>query len=375
MKTRRPYPAESYQRLYDPAAGPLWSISEGLPPAEDGDHYLPERDFFEWWYFDAALTNGNRLVVILHSSLFNAVDHKPTVDIRLSAPDRTSRMAIGRYDRAEYHAAPDHCDVQIANCRAFAENPHRYRLRLHQDDIAVDLVYESHLPGWRPGTGYLFADDATGHFFKWVVPLPKAQVTGTLSVAGENMEVEGIGYHDHNWGNFALPDAFHHWYWSRLLTRENAVIFGDVVGHGTQPRHVTPLLVIAGKDILAEEAKVSLQTRGMLIEPITEASYPTCLDVSVITPNFQISGSLHTRQVLEAVGFASPPFRQRWPRQIAEIAFYILKDRPFLRKLTHRLLGKASYLRLQANATLNIHGVDIGCLIGDAIYEIMYFHT
>jgi hypothetical protein len=137
------YPAKSYNRLYDSTLGPLWSLEEGLPLHEDGDHYSPTRDFFEWWYFDASFDNGYRLVAILHSSLYNAVDHKPTIDVRLTAPGKPSVLEIGRYSRSQYRAASEHCDVQIAGSRAATQDGSSYRLTIRQGNIEADLIYQS----------------------------------------------------------------------------------------------------------------------------------------------------------------------------------------------------------------------------------------
>ncbi|MFZ5915360.1 MAG: lipocalin-like domain-containing protein [Chloroflexota bacterium] len=375
MGPKARYPAASYRRLFDPSLSPLWSPQVGLPPDEDGDHYRPERDFFEWWYFDAALDNGYRLVVILHSSLYNAVDHKPTVDIRLTPPGGKSRLFIGRYSRAEYRAAADHCDVQIGGCRAVAQDAGRYTLSLRQGEIAAGLTYQSRLPGWRPGSGYLFFDQASGHFFKWVVPLPRAQVTGTLTLDGQTQTVQGVGYHDHNWGNFVLADAFSHWYWGRLFdgSGSQAVVFGDVVGRGPEPVHIRPFLLIAGGEILPGEPQVAVQAASSIAEPITGVRYPCRLDLSATMASYRARVSLAPGQVMEALDFASPPFRQKWPRQAAEIAFYLLLGKPILGQLARRLLGKGSYLRLAAQADASVETSQTIRFDGEAIFEIMQF--
>ena len=376
MKPKRGYPAESYQRLYDPTVGPLWSATEGLSPDEDADHYCSEGDFFEWWYFDAAFENGYQLVAILHSSLFNAVDHKPTVDVRITPPDRASTGASERYTRAVYRAAADHCDVQIAGCRAAVESHNRYTLRLRQAGLSADLVYESRLPGWRPGTGYLLADGASGHFFKWVVPVPRAVVTGTLTMSGQTMEVRGVGYHDHNWGNLVLGDAFSHWYWGRCFAGDSewVIIFGDGVGYGLDPAHVTPFLLVADEQIVPDVPAVTFRQHDLTRERLTGVRYPNRLDVSARTDSYQATVSLRTARVVEALDFASPPFRRRWPRQAAEIAFYLSMGKPLVGTLVRRLLGKASYLRLQAQADLSLCAPQETHLTGHAIYEIMQFH-
>lgn len=372
MKKAR-YPHASYHRLYDAAAGPLWSAAEGLPLDEDGEHYRSEPDFFEWWYFDAAFDNGYHLIAILHSALFNATDRKPTVDVRIIPPNGAPLVSIERCERSGYRAATDCCDVRIADCCAVVENQNRYTLRLRLRDVAADLVYAGCAPGWRPGTGYLFADEATGHFFKWVVPVPIARVTGTLRLADVAMDVSGVGYHDHNWGNFSLADAFSHWYWGRLVTEEGGVILGDVVGHGSDPPHVMPFLAIANERLLPDASVVDLHYQNTVVEPITRTCYPARLDVSIREGGYLANMSWQALQVLEALDFASPPFHSRWLRQAAEIAFYLAKDKPLLGALARRLLGKASYLRVQAQARVDFALPQKMHLVGEALYEIMQF--
>jgi hypothetical protein len=377
MKNRFHYPPSSYQRLYDPIAGPLWSPAEGLAPEEDGDHYSHEQDFFEWWYFDATFDNGYRLVAILHSSLFNAVDHKPTIDLRITPPSGPSVVAIGRYDRSDYQATDSHCDVRIASCHAVLEERQRYRLSLHQGDLQADLVYETSLPGWRPGTGYLFADQSSGHFFKWVVPLPYAHVAGTLSVQGERMWVTGYGYHDHNWGNFRLGEAFDHWYWGRILSHAQkpgwSIVFGDVVGRSATNSRVRPFLVIADGRILHGKPTLEVDYSDQVVEPTTGVHYPEIINLQARFEEARVGLSLCGGRVIEALDFASPPFRRRWPRQLAEIAFYLGVDKPLLSSWIPRLLGKGSYLRLLAKANASVHFEQETSFSGEAIYEVMQF--
>jgi hypothetical protein len=315
-------------------------------------------------------------VAILHSSLYNAVDRRPTVDVQVTPPDGAPVRALGCYTRADYRAAADHCDVRLAGCRAIAEGPHRYRLCLRQGDVAADLVYESRLPGWRAGTGYLFADSATGHFCRWVVPLPQAVVTGVLTVAGTTVPVQGTGYHDHNWGNCVVADVFSHWYWGRFFASDSkaAAIFAHVVSHRPDPVRVSPFLLIADEEMLDQKPAISFEPQDLITEAVTGVSYPNRLDVSAVARSYRATLSLRSGRVAEALNFASPPFRRRWSRQIAEIAFYLLRRRVPFGALVCHLLGKGSYLRVQAEASLSVYASRESRFTGSAIYEIMQFH-
>jgi predicted secreted hydrolase len=375
MKAR--YPKDSYQRSYDSSLHPLWRPDLGITPDEDGDHYSSERDFFEWWYFDASFDNGYRLVAILHSSLYNAVDHLPTVDIRITPPGMPSVAAIGRFRRSDFEASPDICDLKIAGCRAKALDPGRYHLVIEQGSVSGELYFDGIAPGWRPGNGYLFFDEASGHYFRWVVPLPAARVSGELSLAGQKVEARGYGYHDHNWGNFLLGDAFSHWYWGRFFVMSGGAlwvsIFGDVVGRGHDPARVQPFLLVRDNQIVSQRPQLTFQSEVLRRENITGIQYPTCLKLSIEETDYQAELTLKSKRTLETVNFAQPRFRPTLYRQVSEIAFYLSLGKPVLGPLISRLIGKGAYLRLQAEAGLRIHGNPEANLTGEAIYEIMQF--
>lgn len=340
-------------------------------PSEDGDHYRPEPNFFEWWYFDVAFDDGSYLVAILHSSLYNAVDHKPTLDLRYYPAEGAPLIAIGRFDRTTYRAAPDRCQVQIGDCFASDQGDH-YCLSLHHGPLAAELTLWPQLPGWKAGSGHLLADPSSGHHFDWVAPLPRARVEGTLTVAGQQRAVSGRGYHDHNWGNLYLPDAFSRWTWGRVLAGDWTLIFGDVVGRGESPPHVTPFMLARGDEIVLATDRVRVHGEEPTREPHTGTDYfrRLCLRTEQ-RPAVELT--LMARQAIEALHFAMPHrllARQRHLRGAAEAAFYLAQAVPLAGRLAAWLLGKGSYLRWEADYRLDLP--DYATVeMGQALYEVM----
>ncbi len=363
------YPLSAYRQLF-----PDGEQCAPFDPVEDGDHYQPKANFFEWWYFDVAFEDGSYLVAILHSSLYNAVDHKPTLDLRYYPPDSSKHspvVAIARFEQSTYRAVPDRCHVRIGDCVAVDEGD-RYRLCLRHELLAAELVFWPLLPGWRAGTGHLFADSASGRHFDWVVPLPRARVEGWLTVNGQRRDVTGVGYHDHNWGNFYLPSAFGRWTWGRVLAGEWMLIFGDVIGRGTPPPHVTPFMLARGDEVLLATDRIHVGKEGPLREPRTGASYFRRLHLAT-TEGTAVELTLTARRAIEALDFSAPRSllaRQRHLRGAAEVAFYLAQRVPGLGRMAAWLLGKGSYLRLEADYRLDLpdHAV---VETGQALYEVM----
>ncbi|HEX6790165.1 MAG TPA: hypothetical protein VF247_02545, partial [Candidatus Krumholzibacteria bacterium] len=58
--------------------------------------------------------------------------------------------------------------------------------------------------------------------FGYVVPVVRGHMTGRLRMGGESIELDGVGYHDHNWGHFR--DAV--WDWGVVHLGEYTVLYG-----------------------------------------------------------------------------------------------------------------------------------------------------
>jgi hypothetical protein len=69
----------------------------------------------------------------------------------------------------------------------------------------------------------------------WVIAMPRAKVTGTLTLAGEKIPIKGLGYHDHQWGSVHLVEGvmlqdghiFEYWYWGRIHLPDYTLIYWD----------------------------------------------------------------------------------------------------------------------------------------------------
>lgn len=58
--------------------------------------------------------------------------------------------------------------------------------------------------------------------FGYVVPVVRGHMTGTVTMAGRTIALDGIGYHDHNWGHFR--DAV--WDWGIVHAGPYSILYG-----------------------------------------------------------------------------------------------------------------------------------------------------
>src|SRR6202023_3838566 len=113
---------EDYQRL---GLSPT-----SIEPWEDGARTDDSAGTYEWWYFDAHLADGAKLVVSFMNKDDIAHPKKPLAPLlrlNLDLPDGRRFEKIVQYSPGEWSAAKDHADVRLGENR-FTGEPHSSRI-------------------------------------------------------------------------------------------------------------------------------------------------------------------------------------------------------------------------------------------------------
>jgi predicted secreted hydrolase len=210
----------------------LGLCSDRVAPWEDGARTGGDPGSFEWWYFDAHLDDGAALVIVFMDKDFTQ-PHKPLaplVRINLDLPDGRSLQKAQCFEAQAYSAATDHADVRIAANR-FEGDLHRYHITAAIDEVSVEVTLTGQVPPWRPGTGYVYFGADQARQFAWLPAVPQGHVEVRYRVGDEVHQTTGVGYHDHNWGNAALPKLIHDWYWARGQAGPYSVITAYETAH------------------------------------------------------------------------------------------------------------------------------------------------
>lgn len=80
--------------------------------------------------------------------------------------------------------------------------------------------------------------------FGYVVPVVRGHMTGRIRIDGRTVDLDGVGYHDHNWGHFR--DAV--WDWGVVHAGEMAVLYGRFAGSARELSHQPVLFAVFDKD-------------------------------------------------------------------------------------------------------------------------------
>lgn len=260
---------------------PVDELNRGLEPADDASHPYDGRFYWEWWYFDAQFDDGYRCVLELqYPNLTNIFAKECTMLFNVYTPDGRDYNNIIPFPLSMWRASQETCDVAIGENTIRGYDP-EYRVKFAHSGLACDLTFENLLPGWTRGSGeIMFGMPEKQQVFGWVVPQPRARVSGTLSVDGVEHEVTGLGYHDHNWGNGIIPRYLSHWVWGRLTTDRLTMIFADVVtARWCGDVHI-PIVFLALDDrIVLESSRAEYQVGDYVSDSAGFQVYPSHVDM------------------------------------------------------------------------------------------------
>lgn len=271
----------------------------GYVRRDDGSHiYHNAPEYYEWWYFDAAFSNGYHVVVTFHYRNIFLKPMVPSIQLFVYLPDGTKIERYQLVSPENASASPDCCDVRMAESWV-RERDGCYQLHMAIKNLAADLTFRNTVPPWKPGTGFNYRDEDQGLTAGWVVPVPHAEVSGTLTLKDRTIEVQGAGYHDHNWGNYHCHRTFRSWYWGRVHHDAYTVDYAQVLPRNEAAPPLTPLLV-------ARDGEIVLSTNQMTFECLNETEdealgqrFARRFELTARTDWIQFQMTLNTRRVID----------------------------------------------------------------------------
>jgi hypothetical protein len=243
-----------------------------IAPWEDGARTDDSPGTYEWWYFDAHLADGAKLVVTFMNKDISEPQKPlaPLLRLDLDLPDGRHFGKVVHFPPSEWSAAKDRADVHLGENR-FAGDLHHYRIQATAEEISVDVSLTGEVPAWRPATGYLLFGADRSLEFGWLPSVPEGTLNVTYSVDGDRHETTGVGYHDHNWGNVSLMKIVHDWYWARGQAGPYSVIASDITAaekYGFEP---LPIFMLARDNVVVgdDPANVTFERQGVYTDETT----------------------------------------------------------------------------------------------------------
>lgn len=305
-------------------------------PPDDGA-YDPAATL-QWWYFDAVLDDGSRLMTFLLPRFFGSVEGNPAghpyLDIVLRAPGRGIVRETRSFAPADLAASTTRLRADLAGDCSLAYEPAgpeaplgTYRLRARAGRIAYDLRIRPDLPPWAPAGGdgrfpraflaLLRRSLRTRDVFHYVSLVPRGSLGGEITLDGAVHPVGGKAYHEQGRLNFPLGGFVPIWYWMHIEHPPWTILTGTALPpgwmrvRGRVPRGGVALVYegdrcrIAACDftgLLADWTRVRSRDPGAR----DERSMAWEAEVRLRRPGFRMDISVASQEVLAFVPFRYP---------------------------------------------------------------------
>jgi predicted secreted hydrolase len=268
---------------------------------DDGQHIYKNEEYYEWWYIDASFDNGYHIVLTFHyrNAFLNPM--VPSLQLMIYKPDGTQTARYALCPEEEIYAGPDYCDVRMGDNFLKDMGDGRYELHMLINGVGARLTLKNIVPGWKLGTGFNYKNEEAGWVAGWTVPVPHARVEGELYLKNETVPVKGMGYHDHNWGNYRCHKTFSGWYWGRIHTDQYALDYSCVFPRDPEAPLFTPLLIARGSELVLSSTIMEMKLEDRQKDEKTGRNYAKKLMVTTDVLDVKMNLTIETNRLVESM--------------------------------------------------------------------------
>jgi len=278
MKMRSIVPAISLLIV----SGNAFAQSGNVSEADDAYHllyWLPTGqlpNYTEWWYFNV-YDSANHVQALFSYLINNPLNLSggllPIGFSEMAAVAYTPNGIVNEMDpylTLSFSAQYGQADVSIGNNAITVLGPSTYRISGTTWDgrIAWDLLYEREAPSWYAGNRVGVAAEPW-QLMSWLIYMPRASVSGRLTVDGRTYDVNASGYHDHNWGEWNLNGV--PWNWAQYS--EPGLTF-DLGDFPDKPGGVASV-DLNGQRFVFNSGQYTLTHTQWAYDPTNNQLYPT----------------------------------------------------------------------------------------------------
>ena len=247
------------------------------------DDEAPHSDPVEWWYYSGTMEDETGAEYGFHFVIFQVTNpeagapgymaHSSVLDINAGQREQDVRFGIGAQAQPETGFELGVVDWSLSGddgTHSFAASTNNY---------AFDLIVEATKPAaLHNEIGYLVALSGWTYYYSWT----RMDLSGTLVVDGQELDVTGRAWMDHQWGDFVVSGYPTGWQWfsvsmdngQELMVAEAREADGQKTVYGTLVDPSGATTHIDGEDI-------SIDVLGSWTSPHTGGEYPAGWSIGI----------------------------------------------------------------------------------------------
>jgi len=214
-----------------------WLQSASALRRLERQNFLDDKAKMQWWYFDIVMGDGSVLMIAFvpkkwwpdarDANLGDALIFVTT----MRASDRKVRSVTRTLDGAQLRVSDGPLALELPGMKLSREDgdPAIYRFAFDLPDLkgavevrALAQPFSAFPRGTLPSLGRkaLLGGPLRGGPFSYVAQVPRGAASGALTLAGENIPVDGFAYHEQGRFDDAPERLSKGWFWCHFLHPE-----------------------------------------------------------------------------------------------------------------------------------------------------------
>jgi len=218
-------------------------------------HRIDNIFYFERWYFDAIFDDNSSLSGSISINGYQSLPEtiRVNVDFIIILQDKERIEIQKSFSQNEILLSEN---VISVGKNKIERTTHNSILHLEKENCELTLNFRKILNGFRWGQdGKVIFTTGGDRYFMWLVPVPRAEVSGFLKTPKSICNLKGIGYLEHVYGTISLRANILYWHWGRIHLEELTLVFAEVV-FKNRTRIIT-LVVGEGEKLIYLNSKIS----------------------------------------------------------------------------------------------------------------------
>jgi hypothetical protein len=260
--------------------------------SDDAFHYthngIDDNLYNEWWYFNGISNDTGFFISYFLNDPENLTGSRR---VQASAVLMDNPIVMAIHKSKGYGGDKNNPGFEIDNSGFAAINDSAIHVYGSAEDVFSgatlkwDLIYQAVAAPWYATPVQVNVGNIAGGWMKWLVYMPCAKVSGTITINGQTRIIDSAGYHDHNWGRWMINDP--QWNWAQVSKPEDGfwLSYGEVSGAEKKPYLG---INFDGKTIKFSSRQINYSYVDFDLDPITERSYPTTYQLKADNGDYQL---------------------------------------------------------------------------------------
>ena len=188
--------------------------------------------YTEWWYFNLYDDKQDLKAIFSYQVVDPGnIDGKGSAFVAAAAYQGNQIInTVDLFPLSAFSASYAAADASFGENKISVVGPDSYQITGASSNgrIRWNLHYERASDSWC-AADHVNVAPATWEQMSWLLYMPSAQVSGTVTVDGNSYQVQSAGYHDHNWGEWNLSQV--RWNWAQYSQPGFSFDLGDFIGN------------------------------------------------------------------------------------------------------------------------------------------------